>query len=167
MKSGTNESFKSANGKRAFGILTQEIFSLDAAIRWFALEEAGREPRWAYRDLITGELRGATTMTNAELVDPLLLMVAEGRDALYGSDALANPHRLRFVVLAYADLVQIIARLGRSAYISVAIDPSTDAYLLGAKLANLLEQHQNYVFAAVNADGKVRHFDAGETEESS
>ena len=154
MKSGTNERFKSANGKRAFGILTNEIFSLDAAIRWFALEEAGREPRWAYRDPITGELRGATTTTNAELADPLLLMVAEGRDDLRGSDPLANPHHLRFVVLAYADLVQIVARLGPSAYITVAIDPSTNAYVLGAKLANLLEP-QNYVFSAVYADANV------------
>jgi hypothetical protein len=64
--------------------------------------------------------------------------VAEGRSDLYGDDGSTNSHRLRFVVLAYADLVQIVAPFGRNAYVSVAIGPEADAYALGTRLAALL-----------------------------
>ena len=36
------------------------------------LEEAGCEPRWAWRDPETGKLCLATTTNNAQLIDPLL-----------------------------------------------------------------------------------------------
>jgi len=39
-----------ANGTMTFGLLARKIFSLDAGIEWIALEEAGGEPRWAWRD---------------------------------------------------------------------------------------------------------------------
>ena len=37
----------------------------------------------------------------------------------HGDDTSANPHHLLFVVLAYADLVQIVTRFGPEANISV------------------------------------------------
>lgn len=128
------------NRKRTFGLFAQVVFSLNAAIQWIALEEAGREPRWAWRDPETGSRRAGTTTRDAELVDPLMLMLAEGRDDLYGHDAITNPHRLLFVVLAYADLVQIVARFGAHAHVSGATDPSINANALGARLAHFLER---------------------------
>src|SRR5208337_3741327 len=107
MRSGVNDALGAGNGRGNFGLLAQEVFSLDTAIQWVALEEAGREPRWVWRDRETGRLHGGTTKINAELVDPLLLMLAEGHDDLYSPEAITNPHRLLFVVLAYEDLVQI------------------------------------------------------------
>jgi len=140
MKCATDARVNHTNGKWAFGIVTKEVFSLGAAIRWLALEEAGQKPRWAYRDPASGDLRACTTTHDAELVDPLLFLAAEGPAGLYSDEGGTNSHRLRFVVLAHADLVQIVARLGRTAYITVAIGPETDAYALGTRLANLLEQ---------------------------
>jgi len=143
MKRATDARANYTNGKTAFGILTKEVFSLGAAIRWLALEEAGQKPRWAYRDPANGELRACTTTHDAEPVDPLLFLAAEGPAGLYGDEGGTNSHRLRFVVLAHADLVQIVARLGRAAYVTVAIGPETDAYALGTRLANLLERQPN------------------------
>jgi hypothetical protein len=138
----------------AFGLLAQKIFSLDAAIEWVALEEAGREPRWAWRDPETGRLCAGMTTDNAELVDPLLLMLAEGRDDLYGDETSANPHHLLFVVLAYADLVRIVAWFGPEAHISVAFAPGTDAYALGTRLIKLLDRGLQQRLS-VNAHGNV------------
>jgi hypothetical protein len=140
MSSAAIDAVRAAKGKRNFGLLAQEVFSLDAAIQWVALEEAGREPRWAWRGPKTGSLCVGTTTYDAELVDPLLLMLAEGSDGSHGHDAITNPHRLLFVVLAYADLVQIVARFGPHAHVSVATDQSIDVNALGARLANLLDR---------------------------
>jgi hypothetical protein len=130
----------SINGKITFGALAQQVLSLDAAIEWVALEEAGREPHWAWRDPRTGSMRAGTTANSAQLVDPLLLMIAESSDDLYGGETAANPHRLLFVVLAYGDFAQIVARLGRDAHLSVAVSPGINAYVLGRKLTTLLNR---------------------------
>jgi hypothetical protein len=113
-----------------FESLASTVFSFDAAIQWVALEEAGHEPRWARR----------TTACTPELVDPLLLMLAEGREDLYGEEAGRVPHRLLFVVLAYADFVQIVARFGADTRVSVAVAPGADAYVLGTRVAGLLDR---------------------------
>jgi hypothetical protein len=140
MSSGASDNITAASGKRTFGLLAQEVFSLDAAIEWVALEEAGREPRWAWRDSENGILYSGTTTNDAELVDPLLLMLAEGHDNLHGQGADTYLHRLLFVVLAYADLVQIVARFGLDAHVSVAVERRADAYTLGTRLADLLHR---------------------------
>ena len=129
---------KAANGRIPFGLLAQHVFSLAATIEWFALEEAGCKPRWAWRDQETGRLCGSTA-SDVHLIDPLLFMVADDYDSTPEADDSLNPHRLRFVILAYSDLVQIVARFGPAAHASVAIPRGVDAYVLGTKLVNLLE----------------------------
>jgi hypothetical protein len=57
---------------------------LDTVIQWFVLEKAGREPWCARRDAGTGRVFAAATTPDTELVDPLVLMLAEGRDGLSG-----------------------------------------------------------------------------------
>ena len=52
----------------------------------------------------------------------------------------ADLHRLRFIVLDYVDLIQIVARFGAYAYFSAAIAPGTDACSLGTKLTKLFNQ---------------------------
>ena len=79
-------------------------------------------------------------MENALLVDPLMLMLAEGPEAMIGDGGSADFHQLRFIVLHYVDLVQIVARFGRYAHIGVAIAPGTDACVLGTKLIKLLNR---------------------------
>ena len=128
------------NGKMPFGRLVQLVFSLDSTIQWVVLEEAGHEPRWAWRDPETRDLRVGTTTDNALFFDPLMLMLAEGPEAMTGDGGSADFHQLRFIVLHYVDAVQIVARLGRYSHIGVAINPGTDAGVLGAKLIELLDQ---------------------------
>lgn len=129
-----------ANGRTPFGMLARQILSLDAAIEWVALEEVGCEPRWAWRDPETGELCAASTTNASQVVDPLLLMLAEGCDEVDAGVTLANPRHLLFVVLAYGDMVQIVARFGAGAHVSVAVSVGTDPYVLGTKLTNLLDR---------------------------
>jgi len=60
----------------------------------------------------------------------------------------ANPHQ------AYADLVQIVARFGPEAHISVAIAAGTDACASGTRLIKLSDRSlQRRV--SVNAHGNV------------
>ncbi len=128
-----------SSGKMPFAMLVRQVLSLDSAIKWVGLEEAGRGPRWAWRDPESGEVRAGTTTDNALLVDPLTLMLAEYHEPRVGR-ASADSHRLRFIVLDYVDLIQIVARFGSHAHISVAIDPGTDGCELGTKLLQLLNQ---------------------------
>jgi len=124
----------------SFGMLAQQVLALDSAVEWVALEEAGREPRWAWRDPVSGEVCAGSATGNAQIADPLLLMLAEGGDDLFGEDTICNPCHLLFVVLAYEDIVQIVARMGTEAHVSVAVAPGTDPYVLGTKLMGLLDR---------------------------
>ncbi len=102
---------------------------------------SGCQPRWAWRDSDTGKLCLGPTTNNAQLIDPLLFMLAESSDAVAGEDTISHPHRLLFVVLAYADIVQIVARMGANAHISVAVSSAIDAHCLGTKLTSLLDSY--------------------------
>ena len=136
--------FERTNGKMPFGMLARQVLALDAAVEWVALEEPGREPRWAWRDRENGSIRAGTTTKSAQVVDPLLLLVAGGCDEPDDALPIINPHRLLFVIVAYADIAQIVARLGADAYISVAVSPSVDAHVLARKLISLLEGRANH-----------------------
>jgi len=139
----------SGTEKAAFALLAQEVFALDTAIQWFALENAGRGSCCARRDAETGKVFAAATTPDTELVDPLVLMLAEGRDGLYGQGESRKPHRLRFVVLAYADLVEIVARFGRFGHAGVAVNRPADVYTLGRKLDELLDRRTEETWAPV------------------
>lgn len=127
-----------ASPQKVFARIARDVFSLDPGIRWVAVEEIGCPPSWAWRDPESGKLCLGETTSDDELVDPLLLMLAEGRDDLCGDSENASARHLLFVVLAYRDMAQIVVRLGRGAHVSVATDPHLDAYRLGARLARLL-----------------------------
>jgi len=145
----------SGTDKAAFAVLAQEVLALDTAIHWFALENAGREPCCARRDAATGRVFAAPTTPDTELVDPLVLMLAEGRDGLHGQEKNRNPHRLRFVVLAYADVVEIVARFGRYDHAGVAVNRHADVYMLGRKLVELLDRKTEETWTPVHADENV------------
>lgn len=135
---------KRTNGKMPFGILARQVLALDRAVEWVAMEEPGCEPRWAWRDPDAGTIRAGTTTKHAQVVDPLLLLVAGGCDEPDTTQTMTNPHRLLFVIVAYADIVQIVARLGADAYVSVAVSPNIDPHALGRKLIRLLESCRNH-----------------------
>ena len=144
-----------SNEKAAFALLAQEVFALDTAIQWFALEKAGREPCCARRDPATGSVFVVPTTPDTELVDPLVLMLAEGRDGLYGQGESRNARGLLFVVLAYADFVEIVVRFGRYDHAGVAVDRHADVYTLGRKLTELLGRKTIDTSSRVHANGNV------------
>lgn len=121
--------------KMTFRSFAQDVLSLHSSIEWVALEEAGREPRWAWRDAKSGNLCAGSAAGTAHIADPLLFLVADG-----GGDLPDAEHRVRFIVLAYDDVVQIFARLGARAHVTVAASPGVDPYILGKKLAHVLDE---------------------------
>ena len=137
-----------------FAMLAREVFALDAEIRWFALEEAGREPYCARRDAETGRVFAAAT-PDTELVDPLVLMLAEGRDGLYFAEESRNPRGLLFVVLAYGDFVEIVVRFGRYHHAGVAVNRHADVYTLAGKLTELLDHRAMETYSQVHEDANV------------
>jgi len=134
------ESRVRAPQKVTFGVLAQQVLSLDASIEWVVLEEVGRQRRWAWRNPKSGSLCAGTTTTGCQVVDPLLLMLADHADELSGEETFDNPHRVLFIVLAYADMMQVVARLRPNAHVVVALAPGIDPYALGKRLVSLLDQ---------------------------
>ena len=146
----------SGTEKAAFALLAQEVFALDRAIQWFALEKAGREPWCARRDAGPVTIfAAAATLDNTEHVDPLVLMLADGRDGLYGQEESPNPHRLLFLVLAYADFVEIVARFGPYDYVAVTVDRHADVYTLGRRLTEFLDRRTQETVSRVHADETI------------
>ncbi|MEO8593235.1 MAG: hypothetical protein ABI759_07935 [Candidatus Solibacter sp.] len=127
-----NTAFRS---EQAFRMLVRHVFSLDPKIRWLAVEEAARAPKWAWRE--DDRIYRATTGQPAELVDPLLFLIADA-GCEGSSTSSSEPGRLRFAVLAYRDLVQVVARYEPGSHITVAADPDVDAYRLGTRLSEFL-----------------------------
>src|SRR5690242_15765408 len=73
-----------------FASVAREIFSMDAAIRWIALEDAGGRPQFGWRD---PEARPATAREQPFTVDPLILMLAENQHDMCcgGNGSDSNP----------------------------------------------------------------------------
>jgi hypothetical protein len=145
----------SGNEKAAFALLAQEVFALDTEIQWFALETAGREPCCARRDAETGRVFAAARVPGSEPFDPLVLMLTEGRDGLCSQEENRNPRGLLFVVLAYADFVEIVARFGQYDYAGLAVSRHADVYTLGRKLTELLDRKTKETCSLVHADANV------------
>jgi hypothetical protein len=124
--------------EQAFQTLVRHVFSLDRKIRWLAVEEAAQAPKWAWRE--DDGVYHATTCQPAELVDPLLFLIADA--GCEGPSASSSePHPLLFAVLAYRDLVQVVARYAPGSHITVAADPDVDAYHLGRMLSQFLARY--------------------------
>lgn len=127
------------NGKILFGALVREVFSWDAAIRWIALDDRGRQ-QLEWRDPNAEVAAAATTPGHPLTVDPLLLMLAESRHDIYDSGDRANPQHLRFVVLAYRDHAQIVTKFGRYGQLNIGIGLAGNPYQVGTRLAGLLDR---------------------------
>jgi hypothetical protein len=130
------------NGENRFGALAREVFSWDAAIRWIALDDRGRQ-QLEWRDPHTEVAAAATTPRHPLTVDPLLLMLAESRHDIYNSGDRADPQHLRFVVLAYRDHAQIVTKFGRYGQLSIGIGLAGNAYQVGTRLAGLLDNAED------------------------
>jgi hypothetical protein len=100
----------------------------------------------ARRNADTGRLFAAATTPDTEVVDPLVLMIAEGRAGWYGQEENRNPYRLLLGVLAYADFVEIVDRSGRYDHAGVAVNRHADVYMSGRKLTEFRGYTQPELF---------------------
>ena len=66
-----------------------------------------------------------------------------------------NHYRLWFVVLAYADVIEIVARFGRYGHAGVAVDRHADVYTLGRKLTELLDRSTEEIYSPIHLDEHV------------
>jgi len=148
------------NREKRFGVLAREVFSWDAAIRWIALDDHGRQ-RLKWRDPDTEVAAAATTPRHPLAVDPLLLMLAESRHDIYNSGDRADPQHLRFVVLAYGDRAQIVAKFGQYGQLNIGIGLGGNPYEVGTRLAGLLERIED---PRVDADSPVTERKSDELE---
>ena len=141
------------NTERAarFRVLAREVFSWDAAIRWIALDEPGRQLQMEWRN---GDIDSTPmAITPAHLtIDPLLLMLAESRDDIYSRRHGGDARHLRFVVLAYRDRAQIVTRFGSYGHLNLGLDLHGDAYEVGNRLVRLLDSTAD---PSVDATGNV------------
>ena len=137
MKPAVNWDAATVDSGTAFISLVRHVFSFDSNIRWLALEEAAREPRWAWRNLKTAASMKEPRVNPSSLVDPLWFMIADGR-CDRSSPGSGQEHELLFAVLAYSDLVQVVARFGRESHVTVAAEPKADVHRLGMKLSAFL-----------------------------
>ncbi len=145
----------SGTEETAFALLAQEVFALDTSIQWFTLENIGRGSYSARRDAETGTVFAMAATRDTELVDPLVLMLAEDRDGLQSREKSRNRHRLLFVVLAYADVVEIVARFGQYGHAGVAVNRHADVYTLGKRLIELLDRRTEETWSPVHAHENV------------
>ena len=58
-------------------------------------------------------------------------------------------------MLAYADVVEIVARFGRHGHAGVALNRHADVYTLGRKLTELLDRKTEETWSPVHADENV------------
>jgi len=130
------------NGEMRFGVLTREVFSWDAAIRWIALDDHGRQ-QLKWHDPNVEVVAAATTPGYPLTVDPLLLMLAESRPDIYNSRDREDPQHLRFVVLAYRDGAQIVTKFGRYGQLTIGMGLAGNAYQVGTRLAGLLDSTED------------------------
>lgn len=125
--------------KDSFKRIVTDVLALDRRIRWVAFEEAGRPPRWVWRNPADGGLSVGAGTCGSELLDPLILILAEGREEIYGRGSASHP--LRFLILVYNDLIQIAVRSGPDSHVAVGTDPTADACTLAEKLAEVVAGH--------------------------
>lgn len=114
----------------SFEQLAEKAFGLDPGVRWVAVARPGQAPRWTYRPGIRPLNADATDEAEERLVNPALL-------ALAGARGDWDLDGLRFLVLAYGRLTQVVAGLHGGGHISVSLDLDVDAWQVGTKVARL------------------------------
>lgn len=119
----------------AFWQVVEAILSLDRAIRWVAWEETGQPPRWVWRDPGKGNLQRGTGSWNDELLDPLIPVLAERRNDIYGMET--DSPQVRFIIIAYRNLVQVAVPCGPHSHLTFGVEPGADACRLATTAAGM------------------------------
>ena len=114
-----------------FEMLSGRAFALDTGVRWVSVSRPGQARRWAYRPGIEPLNEDASDEAEERLVNPTLLTLAGAR----GDWDIGG---LKFIVLGYGALTQLIAKLPGGGHISLSLQPEVDAFRLANRLADLI-----------------------------
>ena len=71
----------------------RDLLALGRRIRWVAFEKLGRPSRWVSRDPLHGALWIETGSRGNELLYPMIMVLAEERDAVSGRGNISHPVR--------------------------------------------------------------------------
>lgn len=112
---------------RSFDNLAGSVFALDPGVRWVAVKRPGEPPQARYRSNVVPLNGAASDEAEARLVNLGILALAHGRGDW-------DLNGLRYVVLAYGKLTQLVAPLAEGGHVSLSLDREADATDIGDAL---------------------------------
>lgn len=110
-----------------FDQLAAEAFAIDSGVRWVAVARPGEPPRYRYRATVTPLNESASDEAEERLVNPAMIALAQARGDW-------DLNGLRYIVIAYGKLSQVVAPLPEGGHISLSVDRGTDAAEVGETL---------------------------------
>jgi hypothetical protein len=104
----------------SFDRLAAAAFALDSGVRWVAVARPGEPPRSRYRANVVPMNASASDEAEERIANPAILALAQGRGDW-------DLNGLRYVIVAYGKLTQVIAPLPEGGHISLSLDRGVDA----------------------------------------
>jgi hypothetical protein len=133
-----------------FDQLAAQAFAIDPGVRWVAVRRPGDPPRHRYRRDVVPLNDPASDEAEERLVNPAIVTLAQARGDW-------DLNGLRYVVIAYGKLSQVVAPLPEGGHISLSLDRGTDAADVGDVLVARLQRdgvaHRFPAIAAVAGRG--------------
>jgi hypothetical protein len=117
----------------SFDQLAAQTFAIDAGVRWVAVLRPGEAPRHRYRGNVAPLNDSASDEAEERLVNPAIVALAQARGDW-------DLNGLRYVMIAYGKLSQVVAPLPAGGHISLSLDRGTDAADVGDALVMQLRQ---------------------------
>jgi hypothetical protein len=111
----------------SFDQLAAAAFAIDSGVRWVAVARPGEPPRYRYRPTVAPLNESASDEAEERLVNPAMIALAQGRGDW-------DLNGLRYIVIAYGKLSQVVAPLPEGGHISLSVDRGTDAAEVGETL---------------------------------
>jgi hypothetical protein len=118
-----------------FDQLAAQAFAIDPGVRWVAVRRPGEPPQHRYRRNVVPLSGFASDEAEERLVNPAIIALAQARGDW-------DLNGLRYVVIAYGKLSQVVAPLPGDGHISLSLDRGTDAADVGDVLVARLRRDE-------------------------
>lgn len=119
----------------SFDQLAAGAFAIDDGVRWVAVVRPGEPPRYRYRANVTPLNDAASDEAEERLVNPAIIGLAQARGDW-------DLNGLRYIVIAYGKLSQVVAPLPEGGHISLSLDRGTDAADVGDGLVTRIARDE-------------------------
>ena len=129
----------------SFDQLAAEAFAIDRGVRWVAVVRPGDAPRYRYRAHVTPLNDSASDEAEERLVNPAIIALAQARGDW-------DLNGLRYIVIAYGKLSQVVAPLPAGGHISLSLERGTDADDVGDILVTRIARDEVPYHAWAAAD---------------